>query len=87
MNGLTFEEALLSTCYSADGGILMPESFPRVEQSVLEKWKRLSFVDLTKEIFALFIDEEEIPRVDLEGNFFKVLFVKICSYSQNRYPL
>lgn len=67
--GLTFEETVLSACYSIDGGILMPERFPGVDRATLEKWRGLSFIDLTKEIFALFVDEEEVPRNDLESKF------------------
>ena len=69
VSGLSFEETVLSACYSADGGILMPERFPCVGIETLEKWKALSFVNMTKEIFSLFVDEEEVPRTDMESKF------------------
>jgi len=47
-----------------DGGLLLPEALPTVEEQVLQKWKNLSYQELAVEVLSLFIDD--IPRQDLE---------------------
>ncbi|XP_065192424.1 threonine synthase-like 2 [Sycon ciliatum] len=64
--GQSFEEAILSG-YAEDGGILLPESIPRVSREILVSWKSLSYVDLCKEILPLFIPESEITRDEING--------------------
>ena len=66
VGNLTFENALF-TGYATDGGILVPEEVPVVSGETLKSWSRLGFVDLAKEIVSLFVPEEEIPRIDLNG--------------------
>ncbi|NLY28622.1 MAG: threonine synthase [Alcaligenaceae bacterium] len=47
-----------------DGGLAMPESFPRLSPEILEAWRSLSYADLATEVLSLFIDD--IPRADLD---------------------
>ena len=66
----SFEDVLFSG-YASDGGLFMPESIPVVDRATLEKWKGLSYLELTKEVMSLFIPPEEIGTEDLNG---KLLF-------------
>ena len=66
----SFEDVLFSG-YAGDGGLFMPESIPVVDRAALEKWKGLSYLELTKEVMSLFIPPEEISTEDLNG---KLLF-------------
>ncbi|XP_077978519.1 threonine synthase-like 2 [Glandiceps talaboti] len=63
--GWSFEQALFSPGFMKDGGLLMPETIPRVSHDTLQQWKSLSYPELCKEIIPLFISEEEIPRQDM----------------------
>ncbi len=65
-SGLTFEDALFSG-FTSDGGILLPESIPQIDEETLGKWADLSYPQLVKQIVPLFISEDEIPRQDLNG--------------------
>ena len=62
----SFEDVLFSG-YAGDGGLFMPESIPVVDRATLEKWKGLSYLELTKEMMSLFIPPEEITSEDLNG--------------------
>ena len=66
----SFEDVLFSG-YAGDGGLFMPESIPVVDRATLEKWRGLSYLELTKEVMSLFIPPEEITTEDLNG---KLLF-------------
>lgn len=46
-----------------DGGLYLPESYPRIDAGTLARWRRLSYAELATEILALYIDD--IPRADL----------------------
>ena len=43
----------------------MPEKIPEITPEVKSKWSKLSFPELTKEILAQFVSEDEIPRQDI----------------------
>ncbi|KAL9957648.1 hypothetical protein ACROYT_G034570 [Oculina patagonica] len=61
----SFEEVLFSG-YASDGGLFMPETIPFVDKTTLEKWRNLSYLELSKEVMSLFIPPEEIPAKDLD---------------------
>ncbi|KAJ8026081.1 Threonine synthase-like 2 [Holothuria leucospilota] len=65
VKGCTFEEALFSPGYQADGGLLLPETIPTLSKGTLKSWANLSFSDICKEFLSLFVSEDEIPRQDL----------------------
>jgi len=44
----------------------IPETVPKLSEDCLHRWSTLSYIQLVKEICALFI-EEEIPTEDLSG--------------------
>ncbi len=48
-----------------DGGLVMPESYPRINQETLEQWRTLSYADLAFEIMRLYITD--IPAEDLQA--------------------
>ncbi|XP_006817161.1 threonine synthase-like 2 [Saccoglossus kowalevskii] len=79
VQGWTFEQALFSTGFVRDGGLLMPETTPQITQNTLQQWRNLSFVELAKEIIPLFISEDEIPRKDLNGLLDKAFSKFSCS--------
>lgn len=61
-----FEGALFSG-YAPDGGLFMPEELPQLSRETLRQWSALSYPSLVKELCALFIGPELIPRDDLNG--------------------
>ena len=70
VQALSFEDVLFSG-YASDGGLFMPEQIPVVDKTTLERWKQLSYVDLTKKVMSLFIPLDEISAADLSGTFFR----------------
>ncbi|MFO1321804.1 MAG: threonine synthase [Burkholderiales bacterium] len=46
-----------------DGGLSMPERYPRIDNATLARWRPLGYRDLAFEIFSLFMDD--IPSADL----------------------
>jgi threonine synthase len=48
-----------------DGGLYVPESYPRVDETTLDGWRDLSYPELAFEILSLYIDD--IPPADLKA--------------------
>ena len=52
-----------------DGGLYLPESYPRIDDNTLSQWRRVyaeqGYADLAFEILSRFIDD--IPAQDLRG--------------------
>jgi threonine synthase len=48
-----------------DGGLYLPESYPKVDDATLSKWRSLPYADLAFEILSLYIDD--IPAADLRA--------------------
>jgi threonine synthase len=48
-----------------DGGLYLPESYPKVDATTLAKWRGLPYADLAFEILSLYIDD--IPADDLRS--------------------
>lgn len=48
-----------------DGGLYLPESYPRVDDATLTQWRSLPYADLAFEILSLYIDD--IPADDLRA--------------------
>ena len=46
-----------------DGGLYLPESYPKVDEATLARWRTLPYADLAFEILSLYIDD--IPADDL----------------------
>ena len=60
----TFAEILLGGLCS-DGGLAMPESYPRVSPAELAAWRNLCYADLAYEILHKFCDD--IPAAELKA--------------------
>ncbi len=58
----TFSEILLSGL-SPDGGLAIPEKYPKISLTELNNWRDLGYQDLAFEIIARFVDD--IPAEDL----------------------
>ena len=63
-SGRGFAEILLEGL-APDGGLYVPEIYPRVDAATLSRWRRLSYPELAFEVMALFIDD--IPAADLRA--------------------
>lgn len=48
-----------------DGGLYLPESYPKVDAATLAKWRALPYHELAFEILSLYIDD--IPAADLRA--------------------
>ena len=48
-----------------DGGLYLPEAYPRVDTATLAKWRALPYAELAFEILSLYIDD--IPPADLKA--------------------
>ncbi|HRZ62622.1 MAG TPA: threonine synthase, partial [Rubrivivax sp.] len=48
-----------------DGGLYLPETYPRVDAATLARWRGLSYPRLAFEILSLYIDD--IPAADLRA--------------------
>ncbi|MFM6992053.1 MAG: threonine synthase, partial [Rhodoferax sp.] len=48
-----------------DGGLYLPEAYPRVDGATLTRWRSLPYADLAFEILSLFVDD--IPADDLRA--------------------
>ena len=48
-----------------DGGLYLPEHYPKVDAGTLETWRDLSYAELAFEILSLYIDD--IPAADLKA--------------------
>jgi threonine synthase len=48
-----------------DGGLYLPETYPKVDEATLTKWRGLPYADLAFEILSLYIDD--IPADDLRA--------------------
>ncbi len=49
-----------------DGGLLVPETIPQIDAAMLQRWKDLSYQDLTLEILQCYV-QDEISRSDLRS--------------------
>eukprot|EP00922_Rhytidocystis_sp_ex-Travisia-forbesii_P072425 GHVS01107972.1.p1 GENE.GHVS01107972.1~~GHVS01107972.1.p1 ORF type:complete len:533 (+),score=45.98 GHVS01107972.1:91-1689(+) len=61
-----FSDAVL-TGLADDGGLLIPVAIPRVGESEVNRWKRMSYMDLCFEVMRLYIDTDEVPSEDLRS--------------------
>jgi threonine synthase len=59
-----FSEILLEGL-APDGGLYLPQSYPRVDAATLERWRALPYAQLAFEILSLYIDD--IPAADLRA--------------------
>ena len=48
-----------------DGGLFIPDSFPTVTPSELERWRRFDYATLATEVIGKFVEDDEVPRAIL----------------------
>ena len=60
----SFSEILLEGL-APDGGLYLPEAYPRIDPATLARWRALSYPELAFEVLALYVDD--IPRADLRA--------------------
>ncbi|HEV8311626.1 MAG TPA: threonine synthase, partial [Burkholderiaceae bacterium] len=48
-----------------DGGLYLPERYPQVDATMLDRWRRLSYPELAFEVLSLYVDD--IPATDLKA--------------------
>jgi len=48
-----------------DGGLYLPEQYPKIDAALLAKWRGLSYAELAFEILSLYVDD--IPAADLKA--------------------
>ena len=46
-----------------DGGLYLPESYPRIEAPTLERWRGLGYAELAFELLSLYIDDIAPPEL------------------------
>ena len=59
---VSFSEAVMMGL-ATDGGLLLPETIPTIDDQTIAEWGKLSYQQLAEEVLACFI--EDIPRDDL----------------------
>ena len=59
MSSKAFTEVVLSGLAS-DGGLAIPESYPRISESELEQWRNLNYPDLAFKIISKFMKAKVI---------------------------
>ncbi|WKB53635.1 threonine synthase [Eleftheria terrae] len=57
-----FSEILLEGL-APDGGLYLPQRYPKVDAAMLQRWRGLSYAELAFEVLSLYIDD--IPAADL----------------------
>lgn len=70
----TFSEILLSGL-SPDGGLAIPEAYPKLSAETLAQWRGLSYQTLAFEILSRFIDD--IPETDLQDIIARTYSAKV----------
>ena len=60
---ISFSDAVMMGLAN-DGGLLLPETLPRVDMTRISRWQNLSYQYLAHEILSLFIDD--LPGTVLE---------------------
>lgn len=48
-----------------DGGLFVPDTIPKVTNTELKEWRKLSFIDLSIAIISKFVKDDEVPYKDL----------------------
>lgn len=61
---MQFSDVLLMGL-APDGGLMLPETYPHIDDATLTKWRTLSYTDLAFEIMQLFATD--IDKADLKG--------------------
>jgi threonine synthase len=75
----SFSEILLEGL-APDGGLYLPEQYPKVDADTLARWRGLAYHELAFEVLSLYIDD--IPAVDLRALITKTYTVQVFGTRQ-----
>jgi threonine synthase len=73
-SGRGFSDILLEGL-APDGGLYLPERYPRIDAARLERWRGLSYAELAFKIFSLYVDD--VPGADLRDLAAKTYAAKV----------
>jgi len=59
----------LSTGYSKDGGLYVPEKIPKISIEELGEWKGLSYRGIVEKILRLYTSPSELTDGDIKGMY------------------
>ena len=60
---VSFQEAVMMGL-ATDGGLLLPESLPKIDMKTMNGWESLSFQQLASKIFQLFVTDIPVDQLD-----------------------
>lgn len=60
-------ESILSTGYSKDGGLYVPESLPTITKDEIKSWAGFTYPQVVAEVMAKFVADEELPKDELKA--------------------
>ncbi|MDR0379377.1 MAG: threonine synthase [Candidatus Accumulibacter sp.] len=76
----TFTEILLGGL-ALDGGLYLPENYPRVTRAELDQWRKLSYAELAFAVLSKFIDD--IPADDLKALIDKTYTAEVYCHGRD----
>lgn len=80
---MQFSDVLLMGL-APDGGLMLPETYPSIDEATLQKWRNLSYSELAFEIMSLFVTD--IPADDLK-NIINKTYTKVAFGSEDITPV
>lgn len=80
---MRFSDVLLMGL-APDGGLMLPETYPSIDEATLQKWRNLSYSELAFEIMSLFVTD--IPADDLK-NIINKTYTKAAFGSEDITPV
>ena len=79
---INFSETLL-TGLASDGGLYLPEQYPKLSKHDLDDLRNLSYADLAYKIMREYIGAEDIPHVDLKKIIDKTYVKDIFAFTRD----
>ena len=80
---INFSDVLI-TGLASDGGLYLPEFYPKLKSENLEQFRDLPYPELAFEIMKLFIEENDLPHEDLRGIINKTYTEEKFSYTRHK---
>ena len=80
---INFSDVLI-TGLASDGGLYLPEFYPKIKSENLEQFRDLPYPELAFEIMKLFIEENDLPHEDLREIVNKTYTEEKFSYTRHK---
>lgn len=80
---INFSDVLI-TGLASDGGLYLPEFYPKLKSENLEQFRDLPYPELAFEIMKLFIEENDLPHEDLREIINKTYTEEKFSYTRHK---